>query len=416
MKNKMLSLSKTIIVGILWFLAFIYLYRLIGLQRWSFDILNGNHWKKILWAWKKGWIIDSLKEWAFILYIFTSVPIFIASWAFMLRPDTYKRMSSLFYLSLKIMLPIHLFPKTFYYIKEKRKKAHLKEEVKEKRKRDLLQDHVPTEILLQRKNEKASAYFKEKIKENKTKEEKPAEKSYSLSHEKEAVSEHHYEATHKTHAVREKEDHSGAKRLDDILDRLQHHQDKAKTEENKKTSKPEKKEKPLQKKSQKRFPDLVNKFKSKRFYVLENVKIEEIVLPILALGKHKIVTAFALDKMTDWVADETTLDGMPAMWTSPHGAEKSPVQKVIEVRRSLKKKFIDIIDNESIESIVCLTKGKISNLDDMKSRWRRESVQVMNAGKDAKTPFLKGIQDYLSESTQPMNKDKIEKIKKILKI
>ncbi|MBN2675628.1 MAG: hypothetical protein JXR30_00050 [Alphaproteobacteria bacterium] len=403
MYKKILNLSKTISVGILWFFVFSFIYRFVALNRWNFDIINGRHWGKLVSAWEKGWIVNTFQEWVFVLFLVSALPIFLASWAFLLFPSTEKKVIHFFSIVLRVLFPFYDLHRVWKEKREESKETKQQQKVVKKQilSSTLTNGDFPTEIFSRRVESEAEAYLKHK---EKAVEEKKINEQ-DLPPHTEVVSERHHEATHHTHAVKEKSEPQKSDRLDDILARLdKHHQKKDESTEDKKE--------PLKKK----LSSLGKNFVSKGYHVFEDIKIGEQGVALLALGQHKIIVGEFLDQATDWVVDETVLDGMPAMWTSPHGAIESPVQKVIEARRSLKKLLIDVLDGESIEAIVCLTKGTISNLDDVKSNWRRESVQVMNASKDAKTPFLKGLQDYLTEKIPPMGEDKIKKIKKILGI
>ncbi len=387
MHKKVLNFSKISTLGIIWLVAFLHLYQILGKYRWNFDIMNGKHWHKILVAWQKGWVIDTIEEWAFVLFILSSVPIFFATFAVILKKDTFQMV---FNFLKKVFIAI-LLVKIFSKIAE-RSKAKKKARKKHKIKNAVSviensKEYIPQSISLARKEESVKKYNK---------------KEDNVPSGSESITARHHEATHHSHAVSGKENEKKSK-IDDILSRLEGHQKK---HQEKKTSSSNKK---IDEK-------LKNNFKNKGYSVLENIKISDDTLSFLALGQNKIIVGEILDKDAEWVADEKSLDGMPAMWTSSVAGMRSPVQKVISARRQLKKDLIDIIENESVEAVVCLTKGKIDNLDDVKSKWRRESVVVVNASKEAKTPFLKNLNDFISEKTPPMKSEKIEKIKKKLKI
>ncbi|MBN1783526.1 MAG: hypothetical protein JW812_01000 [Alphaproteobacteria bacterium] len=420
MHKKLWDFAKGSMVGLLSLVVFLHIYQIIGKYRWNFDVMNGAHWGKVWWAWKRGWVINTIEEWAFALFILSIVPMFAAFYAIVLRKNLFAKIGEAFLVFLKTLMPVHKIPQVMKKAKEKR------EENKEQKAREALEiqpnGNLPQEIFLARRESKAEAYGQPK--------ESPKEE---LPVGTEPVAERHHEATHHTHAVKDKKE-GGDSKIDDILSRLEKHQEKAhqekahqeKAEKNKAVEKrPEKHvEKPAEKSEEKPKkpkpeskpldPAVLQKFKEKGYDVIQNPTVGDKQVSFLALGQHRIIVGNVLNQDYNWVADETSLDGMPAMWTNQMGADESPVQGVIAARRQLKKDLIEVLENESVEAVVCMSKGKIENLDDVKSKWRRESVTVVNATKQAKTPFLKNLGDYISENTTPMGKDKTKKIQDIL--
>lgn len=420
-------------MGLISLIVFLHVYQIIGKYRWHFDVMNGAHWGKVWWAWKRGWVINTLEEWAFALFLLSIVPMFAAFFAIVLRKNLFRQLWNFTLNFLKTLMPVHKIPAAMKKAKERRE-----EEAELKAKAELVEKpngNLPQEIALARKETKAEAYGKPK--EEKSTPVEPEAPKEELPKGTEPVAKHHHEATHKPHAVQEKKE--GNAKIDDILSRLEKHQEKAHTEKVEKRQKEEKRpERPKNNKDQNRKPErkqerprkqrpeqkpsqesrlhpaVKESFKEKGYDVMENVTVGENKVAFLALGQHRIIVGNVMDQDYNWVADETSLDGMPAMWTNQMGGAESPVQNVIAARRQLKKDLIEVVENESVEALVCMTKGKIENLDDVKSKWRRESVTVVNASKQAKTPFLKNLNDFISEHTPAMDDDKKKKIKDIL--
>lgn len=50
------------------------------LENWHFDIFWPPHWVHAWNLWSAGWVIDTAKEWAFILIIFTFIPLWLTGW------------------------------------------------------------------------------------------------------------------------------------------------------------------------------------------------------------------------------------------------------------------------------------------------------------------------------------------------
>ena len=77
----LLILLRIVIVGLLWSILFIEGVRVIMLTNWYFDIFRSTHWLHAWNLWLSGWVIDEPKEWAFILIILTTIPVWITVWA-----------------------------------------------------------------------------------------------------------------------------------------------------------------------------------------------------------------------------------------------------------------------------------------------------------------------------------------------
>lgn len=68
-------------VGLFWSVFFIEGIRVIMLTNWHFDMFQTAHWHHAWNLWMSGWVIDTPKEWAFILIILTFIPLWLCGWA-----------------------------------------------------------------------------------------------------------------------------------------------------------------------------------------------------------------------------------------------------------------------------------------------------------------------------------------------
>ena len=67
-------------MGCLWSIIFIEGIRVIVLENWRFDIFWPAHWAYAWSLWQAGWVIDTPKEWAFILILVTFIPLWLTGW------------------------------------------------------------------------------------------------------------------------------------------------------------------------------------------------------------------------------------------------------------------------------------------------------------------------------------------------
>ncbi len=76
----LLVLARITFVGCLWSIIFIEGVRVIVLENWRFDIFWPAHWAYAFNLWAAGWVIDTPKEWAFILILLTFIPLWLTGW------------------------------------------------------------------------------------------------------------------------------------------------------------------------------------------------------------------------------------------------------------------------------------------------------------------------------------------------
>lgn len=76
----LLVLARITFVGCLWSIIFIEGIRVIVLENWRFDIFWPPHWVYAWDLWQSGWIIDTRKEWAFVLILLTFIPLWLMGW------------------------------------------------------------------------------------------------------------------------------------------------------------------------------------------------------------------------------------------------------------------------------------------------------------------------------------------------
>jgi len=79
----LLVLGKVFLIGCLWSLFFIEGIRVVLLINWHFDIFWPPHWVYLWNLWHDGWVIDQAKEWAFILILLATVPMWLTGWIFL---------------------------------------------------------------------------------------------------------------------------------------------------------------------------------------------------------------------------------------------------------------------------------------------------------------------------------------------
>ena len=78
--KSLLVFIRIIIVGLLWGIVFTEGIRVIMLCNWHFDIFWPDHWRQLKELWQAGWTVRAPKEWAFVILLFTFIPMLITGW------------------------------------------------------------------------------------------------------------------------------------------------------------------------------------------------------------------------------------------------------------------------------------------------------------------------------------------------
>lgn len=78
--KSLLVFLRIITVGLLWGIVFTEGLRVIMLCNWHFDMFWPDHWRQAIALWKAGWVVRAPKEWAFVLLIFTYIPMLLTGW------------------------------------------------------------------------------------------------------------------------------------------------------------------------------------------------------------------------------------------------------------------------------------------------------------------------------------------------
>ncbi len=432
------TLLRNGLTGVIWFAIFTTFSNILLYLKWGFDLTSARHWRYLQYIWNHGWHIDTVREWAFILYLLAFVPIFIAGWVLWVQLD--------------LLSSVEQYLKTVYAFVKKHIIKPIEEEVEELLGLDdepkKIEPGMPREIFEKKKIAEAKPYFPEamvkemeegvkKESSGETKEEKQTQSANKPVVSAQPVS------TPKPSVEIERPAAAGIPRkptleeessIDDILSRLQSHEQKskhaqaAKAKENKKevnnqnknqgekkNNQNQPKKNNIENKEQKPIPEKEVKFgknfKEKGYVLFETEVLKKHNIDLLAISEEKAVLVKTINQNASWMADEEKIDGHAPVWMSDNGTMQSPAYDLVEARKELKKKFDKEIE---FEGIVLIENGQIANVDDVKSTWRRNNIQAINVNKEGKTSFLKHLGDYLSEEVQPLSKQEVKKIKEQL--
>ncbi len=408
----LLILSKILLVGIFWSIFFIEGIRVIMITNWHFDIFRATHWQHLINLWQSGWVIDEPKEWAFILIIFTAIPVWLTVFAALSIIHWQKFFSILSLIPLKIFNL--LFEKQVKKIANtasvkvvKKKKSY--KEIRPKSVRPPLEDSAftPKSVFDTDRQAVLSGIPTPK---------KSSTSMPSQSSAPQAPKEF-------THSLFDFDD-DNAIDFDLFAEPTAPEPEKITTQEtkpqapakNNNNQQPNKKNRPDNNSKPKR--NNVNSsfeiIKQKGYEVITGATIQNTFIDFIGISQNKICLCLNDKEPGDWLADEERFNDEEPLWFSESSHRISPVRKVDLARLSLEEKLKEAEMSFEITPYVIIQIGNIINTEDMLDIWKdmRVNVTRIDRGTPKELPlFAKTLED----AEAPADKTVVEKIKKILR-
>lgn len=406
----LLILLRIVLVGLFWSIFFIEGIRVIMLTNWHFDIFRSSHWQHAWNLWLSGWVIDEAKEWAFILIILTTIPVWITVWAAL---STIHWGAVFTFLSI---LPLKIFNKIFEkQVKQitntasvkvvKKKKSY--KEIRPKSIRNPIDDSSrPTSIFDENRRAALSGVStKPRLSAatpTSTTSPQPKEFSHSLF------------------------EMSDTEPLDfDLFAETPVPTPQPKKEQDKEETKKESPA-PTTKKKNQEAPSSQNKtktggsnstfelLKQKGYEIITGATIKNTFIDFIGVSKTQIYMCLNDKEPGDWLADEERFNDEEPLWFSESSHRISPVRKADLARITLEEKLKDADLSFNVIPLVIEQIGNIINAEDMLDIWKDIGVKVtrIDRGTPKEIPLLaKTIED----ADGSVEKSVFEKIKKLLR-
>ena len=401
------------------------------LKNWRFDIFRKEHWEYAWDLWLSGWIIADAKEWAFVLIILTFIPLWLTGWA-ALSVIVWEKV----FLSI-VKFPVTLFKKLFFQqvkiiaattgVKKIKKKKSYKE-IRPKSIRPPLDDHMfETASSAQAKAPISTAPVIE-----------PLSPMISVQpSQNSATSENKFD--HSLFKFDEDEDFDFDFDAfdDDKKSEKEDTQSSATDEEeapvvekapkaNKKEKSP-KKDLPASRDNSNKQPKNKNNnnnkgngnstldiIKQKGYEVITGVTIKNNLIDFIGVAANQICICLIDKEPGDWLADEERFNDEEPLWFSESSHRISPVRKVDLARQHVIDKLENADFHFDVKAYVIEQIGNIINAEDMFEIWDDIGVNVTRI--DRGTPKeLKLFSKTLDEAIESIDKDKLEKIKKLIR-
>lgn len=402
------------------------------LKNWRFDIFQTGHWHHAWNLWLSGWVIDTPKEWAFVLIILTFIPLWLCGWAALSMIEWEKILIKMFkfpWLLFKrfCFKPVKIIANTATP-KAKKKKSY-----KEVRPRSLT---LPLDDRPEPVNNKrlvASSRTKPLTAAIEAAETplKPLPQAVTPSVPAPAPSEQPKKFSHALLDLDESSDDDFDFNIDDFdfTKATSKDDDVAKntpapkqnkeiqTTNNKRTqSKNSNKQSP----SQKNVPNIktgnsiLDVIKQHGYETINGATIKNNLIDYIGVADKQICLCLVDKENGDWLADEERFNDEEPLWFSESSHRISPVRKIDLARKFLEEKLRDEGLEYKIESYVIIQLGNIINAEDMFDIWDDMKINVTRI--DRGTPKeIKLFAKTLVDAEKTINKENFEKIKKVIR-
>lgn len=407
----LLILLRIALVGLFWSIFFIEGIRVIMLTNWHFDIFRTSHWLHAWNLWLSGWVIDEAKEWAFVLIILTSVPVWITVWAAL---STIRWGNIFAFLGI---LPLRIFNTVFEkQVKQiansasvkvvKKKKSY--KEIRPKSIRAPIDDGLshPSIFDEERKAALSGVTIKPKPRPSITPEVTTPPKT---------------EAKDFTHSLFDMGD---TEPLDfDLFEEpvvpktetqttapAKHEKTNQQSNNKKKTTDQPSNQKQKTGSANSSFELL----KQKGYEIITGATIKNTFIDFIGISKSQICLCLNDKEPGDWLADEERFNDEEPLWFSESSHRISPVRKVDLARVTLQEKLKDADLSFEVVPFVIEQIGNIINAEDMFDIWKEMDVKVtrIDRGTPKEIPLFAKT---LEEADGHADKAVFEKIKKLLR-
>ena len=418
----LLILMRIAFVGIFWSIIFLEGVRVILLTNWRFDILRTSHWEHAWNLWLSGWVIDDPKEWAFVLIILTFIPLWLTGWAALSLIPWGKIFLNI------IMFPIKAFRNLFYKPVKiiaksasapvvKKKKSY--KEIRPRGTRAPITDYndpIRPSVLSNAAKPLAPAK-PAPIK----KEESPAPATFEhnlfkFDDDADDDFDFDFDSFEKKFNDEKPEETQKNEAEEKPADNTKTSSNKNKNRDNNRDKKNSStKNNPTQSTQPRSVGNSsLDVLKQKGYEVITTATIKNSVIDFIGVSDKQIILCLLDKEPGDWLADEERFNDEEPLWFSESSHRISPVRKVDIARKVLADKLSESDMNFDIKAFVVVQIGNIINAEDMFETWDDLNISVTRI--DRGTPKeLKLFSKTLEEASGHIEKDKFEKIKKLIR-
>lgn len=426
----LLILTRIIIVGLLWSVFFMEGIRVIMLQNWRFDIFRSSHWQHAWDLWMSGWVIDDPKEWAFVMIILTFIPLWLTGWAALSMISWGKLFLS------AAMFPLKLFKNFFYKpVKIIANTTGIKTVKKKKSYKEVRPRSVRSPV-----DERSDLAPRPSMTGTVTASKAPLRRKPAIPAAKEDINKPGKAFDHSLFQF----DNSDEDDFDFNFDAFDKLDDDKKVEppvsentnsgnddrnrknnnQNQRGNNRDKKNAPQQpKQAQSPAPAAGNKpvgnsslevIKQKGYEVITGATVKNNLIDFIGVADKQICLCLLDKEPGDWLADEERFNDEEPLWFSESSHRISPVRKADLSRKVLADKLKEMDLNFEVKAYVVEQIGNIINAEDMFEVWEDMGITVTRIDRGSPKE-LKLFSKTLEEAVDKIDKDKFEKLKKLIR-
>lgn len=418
----LLITMRIIFVGIFWSVFFLEGIRVIMLKNWRFDIIRSSHWEYAWDLWLSGWVINDAKEWAFVLIILTFIPLWLTGWAALslIAWEKYIIKGALFPWNLiKQMLfqQVKVIATNTGIKKIKKKKSY--KEIRPKSIRPPMDENIykmrgtpqPTLAASSTITPLPSAAPLPAVKE-----EKETKFDHSLfKFDEDDDFDFDFDAFDSAPKTPKEETPEVKETPAPIKDSKPKERDKNKKEKDKNKNNNRNQPQPTPAATSKTPGNsTLEIIKQKGYEVINGITIKNNLIDFIGVADKQLCLCLIDKEPGDWLADEERFNDEEPLWFSESSHRISPVRKADVSRQFLMDKLANADIHLEVKAYVVVQIGNIINAEDMFEIWDDLGVNVTRI--DRGTPKeLRLFAKTLDEAIEPVSKDKLEKIKKIVR-
>ncbi|MBR6327507.1 MAG: hypothetical protein IKR60_01355 [Alphaproteobacteria bacterium] len=470
----LLVLARITLIGCLWSIIFIEGVRVIVLENWRFDIFWPPHWVYAYNLWTAGWVIDTPKEWAFILILLAFIPLWLTGWiALSLIPwerIIYKIVSFPFRLIKRTMSPLKYVAMPTPVIQKKKSYKEVRPTSKRVPIYDYSTTQPPAPIQTTPQAAAAPALAAPAASSNPTKNRAAAAretlnhtifdldegdgdfdldidsfgksdiftidsnkraKSSSARREEYMEDEETYQTPQKTASKKKRFDFD-----DDDMEEYRPKKSASRDSDNRsrqadqETDRRSRREKPARRDAERDRAEKTKNSRSSEFEakpnatvtmledagydVFQNIQIDRVDISYAAVSAEDIVLLCFDAQAGDWLADEERFNDEDPLWFSENSHRISPVYKASLARDALESAIDDSDLDCRVRVYVVETNANIINAEDMLDVWADMDVNVVRSGRGGPTE-LPTLVKSLPTADERLKREELSDLKRIFK-
>lgn len=398
------------------------------LRNWRFDIFRSAHWQHAWDLWLSGWVIDDPKEWAFVLIILTFIPLWLTGWAALsliawgkvflnIAMFPVKVFKDLFYKPVKIIaktagVPVVKKKKSYKEIRPRGTRAPISDYNEPVRATGIIGTSAPVK-------RKPAAAAKQETAASTAASDGGFDHSLFKFDDNDDDFDFNFDAFDKPEEPKpikekpaEKEDNrNNNNRNKNNRDNNQNKkQNNNRNDRNNDTPVPAASTTPARGGGN----SSMDVIKQKGYEVITGATIKNNLIDFIGVSDKQLCLCLLDKEPGDWLADEERFNDEEPLWFSESSHRISPVRKIDLARRTLTEKLADSDLSFDVKAYVVVQIGNIINAEDMFETWDEMNIFVTRI--DRGTPKeLKLFSKTLDEAGNPIDKDKFEKVKKLIR-